>query len=133
MRKCLTALTLLLALTGVPGLFAQSLTLETETGLALANAMLYPRGTYAGRDADGCRSIRAALLDEDRRLLRRALRHRGAGPALPVRFDHRAPTSSMTPSAIRAPAAWSAPIGSVRSRSATPARPGKSWSGASAP
>jgi uncharacterized membrane protein len=53
MRKCLIPITLVLTLAGAPALAAQSLTLETETGLALANALIYPRETYAGRDADG--------------------------------------------------------------------------------
>ncbi len=72
MRKCLTPITLFLALTGVSGLAAQSLTLETETGLALSNALLYPRDTYAGRDADGVPFyVERPFSSEERRLLRR--------------------------------------------------------------
>lgn len=72
MRKCLTPIVLLLALTGVTGLSAQSLTLETETGLALTNALLYLREAYAGRDADGVPFyVERPFSSEDRRLLRR--------------------------------------------------------------
>jgi hypothetical protein len=62
-------MTLLLTLVGTPALAAQSLTLET--GLALTNALLYPRETYAGRDADGVPFyVERPFSAEERRLLR---------------------------------------------------------------
>ncbi|HEY1334852.1 MAG TPA: hypothetical protein VGF31_11400, partial [Myxococcaceae bacterium] len=71
MRKCLTSITLLLALAGVRGLAAQSLPLETETGLAVTNALLYPRQTYAGRDSDGVPFyVERPFSSDERRLLR---------------------------------------------------------------
>jgi hypothetical protein len=72
MRKCLTPITLLLSLAGVPGLTAQALTLGTASGLALTNAMLFPRETYAGRAPDGVPFyVERPFSREERRLLRR--------------------------------------------------------------
>ena len=72
MRKCLTPITLLLALAGVPQLAAQGLALETETGLALTNALLFPRETYAGRDVEGVPYyVERPFSLEERQLLRK--------------------------------------------------------------
>lgn len=68
---------LMLATTAVataqtPGRFAMALAVETETGLAAANTLLYLRSSYAGRDPDGVPNyVERPFSPEERRLLRR--------------------------------------------------------------
>jgi len=71
MRKCLTSVTLSIALAAAPPLAAQSLALETEAGLAVTHALLYPRETYAGRDSEGVPYyVERPFSLEERRLVR---------------------------------------------------------------
>ena len=138
MGSRMTLVLLILSARPLPG-FAQatgglttSLAMATEAAIRAVTEPAYPAAAYAGRDDDRSAPLHRACPSPTRSAGccgSTSASRSPAGSTSPT--PPKRHTSTMTPSAIPAPAAWCGPTVWVPRRFVSPARPGKSSSGGS--